>query len=155
MLMPKPSITPGVCTLVFVPVISWPSTSRWQTPLAGLPSPSNVPSKTSRYLRGNPVEPFTSTEVHLVNVAALVGSHGVVPVCAFVEATPSTLRRASLLRPLYSTFLLVAAYAPPPSATQSATKAITAPGDGRCLKSFLIQNHSLSYRRERSRDETA
>jgi hypothetical protein len=32
---------------------------------------------------------------------------------------------------------------------------ITAPADGRRLNSFLIQNHSLSCRRERSRDETA
>src|SRR5436190_15918928 len=93
---------------------------------------------TSRYLRGNPVEPSTSTEVHLVKTDALAGSHGVVPVCAFVLPTPSTFRRASLLRPLYSTFLWVAAYAPPPSATQSAMKAITVPAVGRRLNSFLI-----------------
>src|SRR4249919_524742 len=115
----------------------------WQMPLAGEPSPSMVPSATTRYLRGKPVEPSTSTEVHLRNVV-LVGSQGVVPVCALVEPTPRTLSRASLLRPLYSTFLLVAAYAPPPSATQSAMNPITTPAEGRRLNSFFIQNHSLS-----------
>src|SRR5262245_35625302 len=147
MLMPNAFSPASPRTFVFVPLISWLSSSRWQTPLP----PLAVPSAIKRYLRGKPVEPFTSTEVHLVNVDALAGSHGVVPVCAFVEPTPSTFRRASLLRPLYSTFLLVAAYAPPPNATQSAMKAITVPGEGR-LKSFFIQNHSLSCRRERSRD---
>src|SRR5262249_50791469 len=63
---------------------------------------------------------------------------------------PSTFRRASLLRPLYSTFLPVAAYAPPPNATQSAMKAITVPADGRRVNSFFIENHSLSCRFERS-----
>ena len=77
------------------------------------------------------MEPFTSTDVHFVNVDELAGSQGVVPVWALVEATPSTLSRASLLRPLYSIFLLVAAYAPPPSATQRAMKAITVPAEGR------------------------
>ena len=80
-----------------------------------------------------------------MKVDELAGSHGVVPVCAFVLPTPSTFRRASLLRPLYSTFLLVAAYAPPPSATQRAMNPITTPAEGRRLNSFLIQNHSLSY----------
>src|SRR5262245_12016777 len=150
MLMPNPFSPPAPRTLVLVPLTSLLSISRWQTPLP----PLAVPSATRRYLRGKPVEPFTFTEVHLVNSDALAGSQGVVPICAFVEPTPSTLRRASLLRPLYSTFLLVAAYAPPPSATHRAMKAITVPGDGR-LNSFFIQNHSLSCRRERSRDETA
>jgi hypothetical protein len=45
---------------------------------------------------------------------------------------------------LYSTFLLVAAYAPPPNATQSAMKAITVPAEGRRVNSFFIENHSLS-----------
>ncbi len=103
-----------------------------------------LPLATTKYLRGNPVEPLTSTEVHFVNVEALAGSQGVVPVWALVEATPRTLSRASLLRPLYSTFLLVAAYAPPPRATQSAMNPITAPAEGRRLNSFFIQNHSLS-----------
>ena len=39
---------------------------------------------------------------------------------------------------------LVAAYAPPPSATQRAMNPTTRPAEGRRLNSFLIQNHSLS-----------
>src|SRR5436190_13604080 len=106
MLMPNPATPePGTCTLVFVPVISWPvSFSRWQTPFAVDPPPSALKLATSKYLRGNPVDPSTSTEVHFVKVDELAGSHGVVPVCAFVLPTPRTLRRASLLSPLYSTF---------------------------------------------------
>src|SRR3954465_888552 len=157
MLMPNDAVPgPESCTLVFVPLTSCPSTSIWHTPRAWEPPPSTVPSTTTKYFRGNPVEPSTSPAAPLarrgapaashrvVQCVELARSHGVVPVWAFVLPTPSVLSRASLLRPLYSTFLLVAAYAPPPSATQRAMNPTIRPAEGRRLNNFCIQNHSLS-----------
>ena len=69
--------------------------------------PLKVPSKTSITRRGNAVETVVETDVQSVNVVELVGSHGAVP--ALVALIGSTLRRASLSRPLYGTFFLAVA----------------------------------------------